>query len=199
MPRIESALTWFVITGCILVLLGGSTKPAGANDLVTQSVDLRDYQEDASFKFVAAAPAFSVSYPAIWGLAEFDSPVVYYVQARDRLPAMRVLVLEERWWLPLRFATRAAMSQLSALGRDIELVSESVEDWNGLRVNVGEVHWTMNIGLGLPLRTLFVSAYSEGKWIMLNVITGPGKTPGTAAFPAELRAIARTLHVGKLE
>jgi hypothetical protein len=199
MPRNKSALTWFVVTGCVLVLLGSSTKPGWASELVIASVDLRDYQESPSFKFISAAPAFSVSYPAAWGLAEFDSPMVYYVQARDRLPAMRVLVLEERWWLPLRFATRAAMSQLAALGRDIELVSESVEDWNGLRVNVGEVHWTMNIGLGLPLRTLFVSAYSDGKWIMLNMITGPAKTPGTGVFPAELRAIARTLHIGELK
>ncbi|MDH3641846.1 MAG: hypothetical protein OES38_07100 [Gammaproteobacteria bacterium] len=152
-------------------------------------VDLTDYQDDAQVRF--AFEHLTLSYPATWSLADATPPMVLYVEARSRLPAMRVMVLDEPFWLPLNFATRAASTALNDLGRDIELKGEQVEDWNGMRVNVGEVHWTMNIGLGLPLRSLFVSTFHNDKWILLNMITGPGEDE----FPESLLEVARTLAV----
>ena len=167
-------------TLCFANLLAGSA---------AAEVDLTDYQDDPQVRFTFAD--FTMSYPANWSLAEATPPMILYVEARSRLPAMRVMVLDEPFWLPLNFATRAASTALSDLGRDIEFKGERVEDWAGLPVNVGEVHWTMNMGLGLPLRSLFVSTFRDDKWILINMITGPGDGP----FPEHLLEIAQTLTV----
>ena len=109
----------------------------------------------------------------------------------DLVPEVRVLVMDEPFWLPLYFATRAASSQFDQLGRDVELVSSGADELSdGTRVNVGEVHWTANLGLGVRLRSLLLSAFHEGHWIMVMVTTGAGEGP----LPEALREIAYSLR-----
>ena len=163
---------------------------------LSSAKDLSDYEETPSFVYRNVPADFQVSYPAHWVSGEASGSIVRFVHHPDLLPAMRVLVLDEPWWLPLRFSARAAQTQLSDLGRDIELIDARMEEWNGVRVNIGEVHWTMNIGLGLPLRTIFVSTFHNNRWIMLNLITGTGEGTGETEFPEELKAVAETLVTG---
>ncbi len=123
--------------------------------------------------------------------------MVLEARGENRLPVIRVMNLNEPLWLPLNFATRAAATQLASLACDkeeVEVVVESVTELpSGVRANVGEVHWRMDVGSGLPLQSLFVSVFHGGRWVLVNITTlRPDSTDG---FPEELKALAFSLSM----
>ena len=77
------------------------------------------------------------------------------------------------------------------MGRDVEVIrSESDRLEDGTRINVGEIRWTANLGIGVALRSLYVNAFHDGKWIILSVTTGDGDGP----FPEDLTEIGYSLR-----
>jgi hypothetical protein len=78
------------------------------------------------------------------------------------------------------------------MGRDVEVVrSESDRLEDGTRINVGEIRWTANLGVGVALRSLYVNAFRDGKWIIVSVTTGAKDGP----FPADLTEVAYSLRL----
>jgi hypothetical protein len=137
------------------------------------------------------ATGVSIEYPYAWIEREAEPPTLLHASSRDLAPEVRVFVVEEPWWLPLFLATRAAATRLSSLGRDIEVTSSTSDRLSdGTRVNVGEVRWVGNVGPGVALPTLLLSAFHDGRWVIVNVTTGATGGP----FPEDLRAIAYSLR-----
>ena len=152
---------------------------------------LDEFESDGRYRYQGQSPDFTVDYPWQWqDSAEVRPPLVMQAAHRDQLPVLRVAVLDEPFWLPLAFATRAASTQLSALGRDIEVVSEDVVELDsGVRANVGEVTWTADVGIGVSVRSLYVHGFHDGHWVVVNLTTADLGRP----VPEAMRAIAMSL------
>jgi hypothetical protein len=100
--------------------------------------------------------------------------------------------VDEPFWLPLFLATRAASTRLASMGRDVQVVrSESDHLEDGTRINVGEIRWTANLGIGVALRSLYLNAFRDGKWIIVSVTTGATDGP----FPEDLTELAYSLRL----
>lgn len=157
------------------------------------SADLATFEADGLYHFRHRSPDFTIAIPWAWQQqAAPRPPMVLEASSPDLLPVVRVMVLDEPFWLPLRFASRAAATRLAELGRDIELLDESlVELPDGAEANVGEVRWTVDVGLGIPVRTLFVHRFHDGRWVLVNLTTLDRGAP----VSADLRALALSLHV----
>jgi len=135
----------------------------------------------------------SLDIPWLWSREFVRPPMLLEARGENRLPVIRVMNLDEPIWLPLRYATRAAASQLKSLGEGVNVVSETVfRSPEGIRMNLGEVHWRMHLGSGLPLRSLFVSTFHKGRWVLVNVTT---RLKPQEAYPAQLKAMALSLKI----
>ena len=153
---------------------------------------LARFDSEGTHRHRGSDPVFTIDYPWAWNDAEqLSAPLVLQATAPAQLPVLRVAVLDEPFWLPLAFATRAASTQLGALGRDIEVLSEEVVDTeDGGRANVGEVRWTASVGAGVAVRSLYVHRFHDGRWIVVNMTTADDGAP----VPGALRDIAFSLR-----
>jgi hypothetical protein len=154
--------------------------------------DPATFSADGDYRFRAPDGTFAITYPWDWyENPETGGPLVLEAAPEEQLPVLRVMVLEEPFWLPLAFATRAASTRLSDLGRDVEVIDEAVVDLpDGGRANEGEVVWTVDLGAGLPMRSLFHHRFHEGRWIVVLLTT----FDDGSALPERLRTVARSLE-----
>ena len=158
---------------------------------VAEPSPLTRFDAEGVHRFHGRDPHFTIDYPWSWNDDEVSVPLVLQATAPTELPVLRVAVLDEPIWLPLAFATRAASTQLSGLGREIEVLSEEVvETSEGDRANIGEVSWIATVGAGVAVRSLFVHRFHEGRWVVVNLTTADGGHP----IPEALRAIALSLR-----
>lgn len=159
---------------------------------VVAAEGLERFDTAGSHRFHGSDPHFTLEYPWTWNDdEELSAPLVLQATAPAQLPVLRVAVLDEPFWLPLAFATRAASTQLSGLGRDIEVLFEDVVDTeDGGRANMGEVRWTAEVGAGVAVRSLYVHRFHDGRWVVVNLTTADTGS----AVSETLRNIALSLR-----
>ena len=161
-------------------------------DVADADADLASFESAGAHQFHGSNPHFTIEYPWSWNDDDdLSAPLVLQATAPTQLPVLRVAVLDEPFWLPLAFATRAASTQLSGLGREIEVLSEEVVDTpDGGRANVGEVSWTASVGAGVAVRSLYVHRFHEGRWVVVNLTTADAGDP----VSDDLREIALSVR-----
>ena len=158
---------------------------------------LAQYEPDPMYTYVNDEPNISITYPWTWVSNHPRPPVIHDVGDPEQLPNLRLMVMDEPWWLPLRFSGRAALTQISRLGRDVEVVHEETLEHDGTRFNLTELRWTISVGPGVDLHTLLASTFIGDRWVIAMISSGQiashrdGLTDAEdEPFPEALRAVA---------
>lgn len=153
---------------CMGVLLGAYFAIAGT---AVAEDDLRTFKENLIETYHHKEPAFSIAIPYEWPeLPEGDgaslSLIEYQVlgvRDRDYRSYLSVLVMDRPPELQLADSARAVAEQ------DGRKVFESRLDHlaDGTEINVGKVHDAYPLGPGIPLNSIFLSAFQNDKWILV--------------------------------
>ncbi|MEM1435540.1 MAG: hypothetical protein AAGG11_15890 [Pseudomonadota bacterium] len=161
---------------------------------------LTQYEPEPMYTYVHDELNISVTYPWSWVSNPTSAPVIHDVGDPEQLPNLRVMVMDEPWWLPLRFSGRAALTQISRLGRNVDVISNETLEHKGTRFNLTELRWTIAVGPGVDLHTLLASAFLGDRWVIAMVSSGQfaSHREGLAdaseePFPEELKAVALSL------
>jgi len=149
---------------------------------------LAQYRDVQTETYRNDEPDFSLSYPYRYrGVAAPGPGQVFTASDATRVPSIGVTLVPRPEGLTLQASVREAAKRLSPTA---EVTEERDVDLDGTPARRAMVAWSMPIGFGLELRTLLVSAYRDGHWIVVSA------TDGVTAGPLlpELEASATSLR-----
>ncbi len=112
-------------------------------------------------------PTFSVVYPGNWQEKIPVPPIVFWAEAPEDLPSIRIAVVPNLN-TPLKYFTRVYVPQLAKIGKDIQVLSDkesSLKDGTSARETM--IEWVPNGGT--KMKTLFLTAKKEDIWITVAV------------------------------
>jgi hypothetical protein len=150
--------------------------------VVTASLDAKEQGgglgsfEDVQWEtYRHQAPDFSLQYPYAYHGVESPGPgQIFTAGAALRVPSISVALMSQIEGLTLEGSAAAAAKRISPAAK---VTGERTVDLGGVPARVADVEWTAPIGLGVALRTLIVSAYIEGQWVIVSATDGVTNGP----------------------
>lgn len=138
-------------------------------------------------------PKFKLQYPYSWELVEVGKQPFEVLSVGDLTyytPIMKVMAMQERWYLPLMFSVEAFFQIFKTKVENAELISvEPLRLSDGSKAYLGHLNWTFPIYHGIEVTSLVLSTYHDGHWLLVNVIDAR-----TAEFPDELQQSVTSLR-----
>ena len=139
------------------------------------------------------APHFIMDYPYHWEHVDVGAQPFEVLSVGDieyYTPIMKVLVMEERWYLPLFYSVEAFFSVFKEKVENAEIEKiESITLQDGTKAYLGTIHWTFPAYHGIDVTSKVLSTYHNGHWVLVNLIEGRGK-----AFPQDLLESVKSLR-----
>lgn len=164
----------FLFWSCLAFLI--STAVSAETSIEKLSMEeLKDFQGVEWFTYEhVEEPKFQLQYPYEWETVEVGKQPFEVLSVGDLTyytPIMKVMAMEERWYLPLMFSVEAFFQVFKSKVEDAELVSvEPVQLEDGTKAYLGRLNWTFPMYHGIEVTSLVLSTYHQGHWLVVNVI-----------------------------